>query len=127
MGRVLIIDDSATVVQAVRAALAQDGHEVDSVDLFVRLPGVLTERPPQLILLDLEMPGVSGLRLGKLLGSLTKFPTPVCLYSSRPINELAAVAREIGAAAFLEKSRPMHELRRLVSDLLRRGARVRQA
>lgn len=118
MARILIIDDSATVASAVAQVLAADGHLVEHLDMFVNLPVVLGERRPDLIILDLEMPGIPGVRLAKLLARLTTRKVPVCVYSSRPLVEIEAAAREMGAAAGLEKSRPMAELRRLVSELL---------
>src|SRR5689334_6304150 len=97
MGHILVIDDCRTVISAVRAALAPEGHDVEGVDLLVNLPSIMSDRPPDLILLDLQMPGVSGVKLGKMLQGFAKTTVPVCIYSSRPRPELAAAAREIGA------------------------------
>jgi DNA-binding response OmpR family regulator len=127
MGRILIIDDSATVVAAVRAALGQDGHQVEYLEVFAGLFSVLSTRPPDLILLDLHMPGISGVKLGGLLRAHTKRAVPVCVYSARPLDEMLAAAREIEAAAVVEKSRPLDDLRCIVAGLLTPRARGSRA
>jgi DNA-binding response OmpR family regulator len=123
MARILVIDDCRTVLSSVHAALHLDGHQVEGLELLVALPRLLRERPPDLILLDLQMPGVSGLKLGQLLKGMSGGDVPVCVYSSRPRRELQAAAQEMGAVASLEKGRPMTELRHLVTTILRRATR----
>ncbi|MFO0580565.1 MAG: response regulator [Polyangia bacterium] len=118
MARILLIDDSATVTAVVRQALEPDGHAVARLQGFVDLPSVLRDRPVDLILLDLQMPGFSGVVLGEFLQRYTGRTVPIVIYSGRPLDELRAAARQIGAAAALAKDCAADELRRLVNGLL---------
>jgi DNA-binding response OmpR family regulator len=125
MARILVIDDCRTVISSVQAALGLDGHEVEGLELLTLLPQILDERPPALILLDLHLPGITRLQLGKLLKGMRGGDIPLCIYSARPRDEISDAAQQLGAVATLEKGRPLTELRHLVSEILRRGGKKR--
>ena len=103
--RLLLADDHALVLQAVRFALepepeieivgeARSGSEV--------LPRV-AETEPDIVLLDIKMPGLDGLELLDRLGK--QYPeTKVVMLSGVDDPELAAEALRRGAKAFLGKA-----------------------
>lgn len=128
MANVLLIDDSVTVTAAVRHALEPDGHAVARLNDFVELPSLLRDRPVDLILLDLQMPGFSGIALGEFLQRYTARRVPIVIYSERPQPELHAAARQLGAVAALPKGGSPEELRRVVRGLVpaRLAARSRR-
>jgi DNA-binding response OmpR family regulator len=106
MAKVLIIDDSPSVVRKVRTVLEPAGHEVDSVEMIVHLAEKLREDPPDLILLDLTMPALSGSKVASLIHRFQQRPTPLIIYSSRPTVELRSTAAEVGANAWVQKGDP---------------------
>jgi len=114
VARILIIDDSETVIRAVRALLAHDGHSVEQLDFFVDLAGVLKRRPPDVIILDLDMPGFSGVRLGSFLRDQCRCSVPIIIYSSQSASEIESAAERIGNAMGVEKGAPMLMLRAAV-------------
>ncbi len=116
MAHVLVVDDCRTVLAAVRGALEADGHEVRGVSLVASVPSLIQEQRPDVILLDLQLSGISGVDLGRTFGALG---IPVVVYSSAPRADVQRAAREVGAVASLEKGRPMTELRHLVAQVLR--------
>jgi two-component system KDP operon response regulator KdpE len=59
--KILIIDDEAQIRRTLRATLVPHGYEVDDVSGGEEALNVLRERKPDLVLLDLNMPGMSGL------------------------------------------------------------------
>ncbi len=62
-GRVLVVDDDPTVAEVVARYLARDGHEVVCVaDGPTALRKVL-DQPPDLVVLDLMLPGMDGLEV----------------------------------------------------------------
>lgn len=118
MARVLVVDDSPLVIRFVRQALTPDGHDVQSLDSFIRLATTVREDPPDLILLDLNIPVLSGVAMGKLVRSYQSRDIPIIVYSSAPPRELWAAARDVGAHACVQKSDDLTELRRTVAQVL---------
>jgi two-component system KDP operon response regulator KdpE len=59
--KILIVDDDAQIRRTLRATLVPHGYEVDDVSGGEEALNVLRERKPDLVLLDLNMPGMSGL------------------------------------------------------------------
>lgn len=108
---VVLIDDSAEVRSLIKARLGLSGlltvvadgaNGNDAIGLAYRFQ-------PTLLLLDMSMPSMDGLEA--LPGILTVAPdTRVVVYSGFEEGGLAARAREMGAAAFLEKSLPIDQL-----------------
>jgi len=59
--KILIVDDDAQIRRTLRATLVPHGYEVEDVSGGEEALHVLRERKPDLVLLDLNMPGMSGL------------------------------------------------------------------
>lgn len=128
MARILVIDDSPTVGLAVRNALANDGHTVERVASFVDLPRALSDNEPELILLDIEMAGFSGLTVGAFLAERQqgKERIPILIYSDQPVEKLEMVAEAVGAIGFVGKGEGSAYLRERVRRVLR-GAESKAA
>ena len=60
MARILIVDDSPTEVHVLRTMLEKHGHEVDSVDNAEAGIARAKESLPEVILMDVVMPGMNG-------------------------------------------------------------------
>jgi DNA-binding response OmpR family regulator len=118
MASIIMIDDSPTVCLAVRAELMRDRHSVHRLESPIDIPRYLRLNQVDLILLDLEMPVFSGFSIGALLKSFDKKRTPIVVYSSRPVQELRSTAAKIGAVGFMEKARPLNDLRALVNRIV---------
>lgn len=122
MARVLIIDDSPTVIHFVRAALSKDGHDTQVLDSFIRLAAVVREDPPDLILLDLNIPALSGLTMGSLVRKYEQRKVPIIIYSSQGETEMEDAARALGAVSVLRKGADASALRLSVKNALRHPA-----
>ncbi len=118
MSRVLVIDDSQTTVKFVATALRTLGHETDTLSSFLELPRRLKTSPPDLIILDLNIPVLSGIPFGHLIRKYQDRPIPLVIYSSRPDSELERAARELGAVGFLRKGPDPGPLQRTVAEVL---------
>src|SRR5690349_14317510 len=97
MARILVVDDNASVCHAVAKLLRVEGHDAWCVTSGSEALGHLKENPPDLLLLDLMMPGVDGFAV---LEALRQEPAPapaVVAYSAAddPQNRLRAM--ELGA------------------------------
>ena len=116
---VLVIDDNAVVLEATRSTLEQAGFRVVTRDRASgAVVAVLSERP-DLVLLDVNMPNMTGDSLADVL-SRTRATrgTLVVLYSSLPANALRMRALAAGAHGFIQKTGAQTELVRQVRAFL---------
>ncbi len=122
MARVLVIDDSLSAVQKARHVLEKAGYVVETLDLLIYLPQIVKDDPPDIILLDLSMPALSGINVAKFIRRYEKHPIPIVLYSSRSAEELVETAEELAAAGFVQKGDPDSRLLSTISHVLRSAA-----
>jgi len=99
---VLIVDDDSRVREYVRANLELEGYSVLEAGSAEEGMAVLEGQQPQLILLDVMMPGMDGWgmlqRIQERHGSI-----PVIMFSGQVDEQSAARAEERGASAFVGK------------------------
>lgn len=101
--RVLVVDDSAVARQTIALALSRAGMEVATVpDPIIALERVRTG-PPDVLVLDLEMPRMDGLTLLGRLMRQSPLPVVVCSASTGPGSSAAVEALSRGAVAVVEK------------------------
>jgi len=106
--RVLLADDEPKVRSALRLILEQlkEVETVDEVNDAMSLANQLKKSPPDLLLVDLELP---GLRSGTLLSDLRRYaPLKVIVLSGR--HQPPQVALITGADAFISKCDPPDRL-----------------
>src|SRR5262245_8436204 len=118
MPRVLVVDDEPGVQESLRMLLKEECEVVTagSVDAALAL---LAEASPDLILLDLVMPGRSGFDLFAEL-SQQAAPPPVIVLSGTRTIATAVEAMKLGAADYLTKPFEVEALRIKVRQLLAR-------
>jgi DNA-binding NtrC family response regulator len=109
MGRVLVVDDEPGVRESLRMLL-KDAHSVRcaaSVDAALE---ALRREPADLVLLDLVMPGRSGLELLEELGERPEAPRVVVVTATRTVAS-AVEAMKRGAADYVTKPFDADEIR----------------
>lgn len=118
MPKVLIADDSRFQLQLLASFLG-NGFEVSfASDALQAWMGALRAKP-DVILLDINMPGGTGLEVLKRLRMSTKTQhIPVVVVSGNESAETEAAARHLGAADFLHKPVEKEHLRTIVCRLL---------
>jgi len=103
--RILVVDDDKTLLGAVRRLLTAAGFEVITSDSALRLPQLVQRESPDLVLLDVEMPALSGehvLEMTKLFEFLQK--TRIVLHSSRSEEDLQALVAKSNAIGYIKKT-----------------------
>ncbi len=99
---ILIIDDEANIRRMLRALLVSEGYSVREADRAEVGIEEVREHPPEVVLLDLALPGMSGLDALPLL--LEEAPgVPVVMMSGQATLSDAVEATRRGAFHFLEK------------------------
>lgn len=100
--RVLIADDEAVIRMGLRTMLEDKGHKVvaTATDGASALEMMRTERP-EVILLDIKMPGMDGLSAARKI--MQERPTPVVMLTAYSQRELVNEAREASVFGYLVK------------------------
>ena len=118
--RVVVVDDEPAVGAAVRDLLLPEGIQVDTpTDPQAALPELL-RAVPDLVILDVNMPGMSGWELCALLRrqSATR-EIPVLFLTGRREVRDRITAMQVGGSDYLSKPFGAEELRRKVNELLK--------
>jgi CheY-like chemotaxis protein len=117
--RLLVVDDDKMIHTVMRAALEKHGFKVHSAFDSVQAQMVARQLKPDLIVLDLTMPGGGGFEAFKRLQMMTTTSQiPILVYTSLPGDE---VTRKIPAApnvAYLPKPSPPEDILATVQKLL---------
>ena len=102
--RLLLIDDSEIALAYSESVLTEAGFDVRAVGSLRAFQNVLSSWRPHLIVTDLYMPEMNGAELCQWLRrEVSTARIPIVLCSSAPDHELAAVARAVGADAYISK------------------------
>ena len=102
--RLLLIDDSEIALAYAESVLTDVGFDVRAVSSLRAFQTVLSSWKPHVIITDLYMPEMSGVELCQWLRrEVATARIPIVLCSSAPDDELALVARAVGADAYLSK------------------------
>ncbi len=127
MGRVtlqtvLVVDDEAAIAEAVRARLSSEGFRVlVAADGPQALELADTERP-DLVVLDLMLPGMDGLEVCKRLQHDRWVPVLMLTAKTEEVDKVAGFA--VGADDYLTKPFSLRELTIRVKAILRRVERI---
>ncbi len=102
--RVLIVDDEKTIRETLREILEEEGFEVLIEELGSRVVNAVEKVKPEILILDLFLPGASGMEVLKVLHSkgLTR-TIAVIIVSGHGTVETSVRAMKLGAFDFIEK------------------------
>jgi DNA-binding response OmpR family regulator len=103
--KVLVIDDDDKYLGAIRRLLTAGGLEVVTSSSALHLPKLIQRERPDLVLLDIEMPALSGehvLDLTNLFDFLRA--TPIVLHSAKSEEELQSLVSRSHAVGYIKKT-----------------------
>ncbi len=124
MTRVLVVDDELQLRSALEAALTREGYDVVTVAGGQEGIELAATAAPDLMVLDLTMPGLNGL---DVIGRLRPwFTAPILVLSGVTETQLKAAALDAGADDYLQKPFGLDELQARLRALVRRAANVEQ-
>ena len=121
--RVLIVEDEQDIAGVIKHTLERGGETeaqiVGSGDAAIK---AVTDRPPDVIILDLNLPVVSGLDVCRILRARADVPrVPIIMLTARTTEDERVTGLEQGADDYLTKPFSLRELSARVKAVLRRG------
>ncbi|MBZ4654813.1 MAG: two component transcriptional regulator, winged helix family [Peptococcaceae bacterium] len=122
MTRILVVDDEDSIRELVKFNLEKAGFAVDSLENGQEALNFILEYPPDLLVLDLMLPGLDGLEICRRLRQQEQTKLlPVIMLTARGEEIDRVVGLELGADDYLTKPFSPRELVARVKSLLRRS------
>ena len=119
--KIVVIDDSEIVLEVTKGALEGAGYEVIAHDRPAGCVALILHEKPDLVLMDVNMPGLGGDTIVSVLGKAAPTSdTVVLLHSSLSAEVLRTKAATAGAHGFIQKSGDLFGLVREVNRWLKR-------
>ncbi|WP_162291602.1 response regulator transcription factor [Mycobacteroides stephanolepidis] len=118
----MVVDDEPTICASISARLRAEGYAVDTEDNGLDAVRHCRENPPDLMVLDVMLPGLDGLEVCRQVQAHA--PIPVLMLTARGTETDMLVGLGVGADDYLPKPFSMRVLVARVAALLRRTERV---
>jgi DNA-binding response OmpR family regulator len=116
--KVLLVDDSEMIRELVKETLEAHGFEVVTMDTAFGFSNALRREAPDLALVDVQMPGLSGDKLAQI--AVSRGATcPVVLFSDRAEAELKRLAAAGNLSGYIRKTSDMNALVRDVERFIK--------
>jgi len=122
--KILVVEDELTLLETLAYNLRHQGYEVDIASDGNTALKIARENHPDLILLDIMLPGMDGFEVCRVLRQ--EMNTPVLMLTARDDEIDRVVGLEVGADDYLTKPFSMRELLARVKALLRRVRLIRE-
>ena len=119
-GKILIVDDEPDIAEVLGDRLEACGFEVRIVHRTRACYAAVAEEAPDLILMDIQMPEISGMEALEAL-KIHRPQIPVLMVSASTAPDVAVRAKEKGAEGFLLKPFEPEELMQRVNAILGEG------
>jgi DNA-binding response OmpR family regulator len=125
MSTVLVVEDDSAIRDAIAYNLARDDHTILTAEDGAEGLELAREHSPDLIVLDIMLPRMSGLDVCRILRG--EQPVPILLLTARDSESDLVQGLELGADDYVTKPFSMRELRARVNSMLRRDRLSRTA
>jgi two-component system chemotaxis response regulator CheY len=104
VARILVVDDSTTMRQMVSFTLTDAGHAVTEAPDGTKALAEAKAKKFDLVITDVNMPGMNGLDLVKSLRALEEFKfTPILVLTTEAGQDVKSRGREVGATGWIVK------------------------
>ncbi|WP_420003136.1 response regulator transcription factor [Arenibacterium sp. LLYu02] len=125
-GRVVLIEDEANIAEAIRFLLSREGWSVDVHGDGATALAVIEAAQPDLVILDLMLPGKSGMEIIREIREVEAFSQlPVLMLTARGQHRDREMAEKAGVTRFMTKPFSNTEVLTAVRDLNAQAAQRR--
>jgi DNA-binding response OmpR family regulator len=122
--KILVVEDEVSLQETLAYNLIRQGYEVEAVGDGPTALEKARQWRPELILLDVMLPGIDGFEVCRLLRQ--EVSTPILMLTARDDEIDRVVGLEVGADDYMGKPFSMRELMARVKAMLRRDRMIRQ-
>jgi DNA-binding response OmpR family regulator len=122
--KILVVEDELSLQETRAYNLKRQGYEVETTGNGLEALEIARRDHPDLILLDIMLPGIDGFEVCRVLRQ--EMTTPVLMLTARDDEIDRVVGLEVGADDYLTKPFSMRELMARVKALLRRVRLIRE-
>jgi CheY-like chemotaxis protein len=118
VAKILVVDDDVTVTQLLKMFLSMEGHQPTTLNDSNQALEMVGQLHPDLITLDLMMPGLTGFELCELLHQDPRFINiPILIISARDDSESMEKAYQAGARGYVTKPFGVDTLAEKIKEL----------
>lgn len=122
--KVLVVEDDTTLLETLEYNLTHQGYEVLTAENGRDALGLARNNQPDLIVLDVMLPGIDGFEVCRILRK--ELSVPIIMLTARSEEVDKIVGLEMGADDYLTKPFSMRELLARVKAMLRRVKLIRE-
>ncbi|QWD71749.1 response regulator [Polynucleobacter sp. UB-Raua-W9] len=123
MTHVLIVDDSLLNLSLAKDILQSSGYETSEIDCGEDLQGQLEKQVPDLVLMDIQLPGMSGFDCLKLMRSDNRYAAiPVIAFTASVMQEDKQAIMDAGFNSLIEKPIGFKDFLSTIASTLQKSA-----
>ncbi|HSM58854.1 MAG TPA: response regulator transcription factor [Candidatus Sulfomarinibacteraceae bacterium] len=122
--KLLVVEDEATLLETLSYNLSRQGYDVQTASDGNDALALARREPPDLIILDVMLPGIDGFEVCRILRK--EMSVPILMLTARDEEVDKVVGLEVGADDYMTKPFSMRELMARVKALLRRVRLIRE-
>lgn len=118
--KILIIEDDPDIAKILRMKLTKNDYVTNVAFDAITGKSLLVKDPPELILLDISLPGGSGLEIARFVTNHPNLCTiPIIIITAYGNPEFKAKAEEFGVIAYLQKPLDFDLLMEKINEILK--------
>ena len=123
--KILVVDDDPNIAQLINVYLTREGYEVETCDRGDKAVEHFKANPPNLMLLDLMLPGMDGMMVCREIRKTSNIP--IIMLTAKDDTFDKVLGLELGADDYMVKPFEMKELLARIKAVLRRYQTVTDA
>ncbi len=123
--RILVVDDDEAILELLQYNLEKEGYEVSTATNGVDAVQIAKEQNPELIILDIMMPGQDGVETCRQIRSITELADVFIIFLTARSEEYSEIAAfEVGADDYITKPIKPRALMSRINAHFRRGSDI---